>query len=92
MMLLSIGEAAKLKGVSISTIRRWEASGIIKCERTPGGHRRYEVADLLGTQRDNNLTVAYARCSSHEQKEDLKRQIMVLEAPQCCSWMELRDN
>ncbi|RIV16480.1 MerR family DNA-binding transcriptional regulator, partial [Alicyclobacillaceae bacterium I2511] len=40
-MLLSLEEAAKLLGVSKSTMRRWEEEGRIKPERTPGGHRRY---------------------------------------------------
>jgi excisionase family DNA binding protein len=38
---VSIGEAAKALGVSITTLRRWEASGRIQAEHTVGGHRRY---------------------------------------------------
>src|SRR3990167_8644633 len=37
--LLSIGKAAKLLGVSIITIRRWEIGGKIKIVRSPGGTR-----------------------------------------------------
>ena len=41
MTLHSIGYLAKLHGVSTSTIRRWEASGLIeKAKWTLGGHRR----------------------------------------------------
>ena len=43
--------------------------------RTPGGHRRYEVAELLNTKSDVSLTIGYARVSSHEQKDDLERQL-----------------
>ena len=42
MSKLSISEAAKLKGVSVSTLRRWEAEGILIPERTANGHRRFE--------------------------------------------------
>ncbi|MCG5517253.1 MerR family transcriptional regulator, partial [Ectothiorhodospira sp. 9100] len=40
--LVSIGEAAKALGVSITTLRRWEASGRLVPEHTAGGHRRYD--------------------------------------------------
>jgi len=44
--------------------------------RTEGGHRRYDVSELLGTKNDSSLTVGYARCS-YDQKEDWKRQVLV---------------
>ena len=46
------------------TIRRWEESGKIRSTRTEGGHRRFNVSDLLGSKSDASLTVAYARVSS----------------------------
>jgi putative resolvase len=76
---LSIGEAAKLKGVSISTLRRWEAEGKLLPERTANGHRRYELAQLLGIKAELSYTIGYCRVSSHDQKEDLVRQKQVLE-------------
>ena len=45
MALYSIGYVARYYGVSVSTIRRWEAKGIIpKSIRTFGGHRRFDLA------------------------------------------------
>lgn len=44
--LIPIGEASKLKGVSIGTLRRWEREGLITAYRTPAGHRRYRRSDL----------------------------------------------
>lgn len=43
---VSIGEAARIAGVSISTLRRWESEGRISPERTLGGQRRYLRAEL----------------------------------------------
>ena len=80
---VSIGEAAKALGVSITTLRRWEAEGRLIPERTAGRQRRYDLAKLkpemfLAPPLERK-TVAYARVSSHDQKEDLERQKQVLE-------------
>jgi excisionase family DNA binding protein len=82
--MLSIGEAAKALGVSITTLRRWEASGRIQAEHTAGGHRRYDLArirpDLVRADKlASRQTAAYARVSSYDQKDDLERQKQVLE-------------
>lgn len=79
MTKLTISDAAKLKGVSTDTLRRWEEEGKLMPERTSGGHRRYELAELLGVKAELSFTVAYARVSSHDQKADLERQKQVLE-------------
>lgn len=84
-MKVSIGLAAKELGVSIPTLRRWEAEGKIQAERTPSGHRRYDVAQLRGlkpyeTSKTNRPTLCYARVSSHDQRDDLIRQVQLLEA------------
>lgn len=82
--LVGIGEAASALGVSITTLRRWEASGKLKAEHTAGGHRRYDLAKLKpelfhAASADKRRTLAYARVSSNDQKEDLERQKHVLE-------------
>lgn len=81
---VSIGTAAKELGVSIDTLRRWEAAGKIEVERTPNGHRRYDLAKLRGIiprkTSAARLTLCYARVSSHDQKDDLKRQVALLES------------
>ncbi|TQV63589.1 MAG: IS607 family transposase, partial [Halothiobacillaceae bacterium] len=82
--LVSIGEAASVLGVSITTLRRWEASGKLVAEHTAGGHRRYDLAklrpEMFRAEADaQRRTIAYARVSSHDQKDDLERQKQVLE-------------
>ena len=81
---VGIGEAASALGVSITTLRRWEASGRLVPEHTAGGHRRYDLAKLRpemfrAEAEADRRTVAYARVSSHDQKDDLERQKQVLE-------------
>ena len=78
---VKIGEAAKLLGVSVQALRNWEMEGkIMPSHRTPGGQRMYDLAELLGVNDLTYPTIAYARVSSSDQKEDLERQYAVLEA------------
>ncbi|MGI0483159.1 MerR family DNA-binding transcriptional regulator, partial [Geminocystis sp. CENA526] len=46
----------KLKGVSTSTLRRWETEGILIPERTANGHRRYDLNQLLGVKKELSFT------------------------------------
>ena len=77
---IKIREAAKLLGVSIQTMRRWEALGYVMPDRkTTGKTRYYDVDKLLGLKNiESDVTIAYARVSSHDQKDDLTRQANLL--------------
>ena len=77
---IKIGKAVEILGVSIQTLRRWETDKTLVPQRkTPGGTRYYDVDKLLGKQKpESDLTIAYARVSSHDQKEDLNRQAKLL--------------
>jgi len=71
-------------GVSISTLRRWDNSGKLKSEKTVSGHRRYDIAKLKpncyrNEKQNDRKTVAYARVSGQDQKNDLDRQKQALE-------------
>jgi excisionase family DNA binding protein len=44
--LLTTSAAATALGVSVRTIYRYEASGVLTAVRTPGGHRRFRRAEL----------------------------------------------
>ena len=44
--LLPVSAAARLLGVSVSSLRAWAAAGRVPHERTPGGHRRFDRAVL----------------------------------------------
>jgi predicted site-specific integrase-resolvase len=72
---VKIGKAAEILGVSIQTLRRWETIGTISpIRRIAGGTRYYDLDKLLGIKNSSNdLTIAYARVSSHDQKQDLLR-------------------
>jgi len=57
-----IGEAAKLLGVQVETLRRWEREGTLTVDRTPGGQRvvpEREVARLLAERRADKPAPAH---------------------------------
>jgi putative resolvase len=74
--LISIGQAAKIAGVAVETLRDWERAGKITSQRTEGGHRRYDIDQF--TTPESRFTIPYGRVSSHDQKPDLDRQMDVL--------------
>ena len=77
---VKVGEAAIILGVTVQTLRRWEKTGqLLPDKRTVGGTRYYDIDRLLGvSSKESTITFAYARVSSHDQKEDLQRQKQVL--------------
>ena len=77
--LIKIGKAAEILGVSIQTLRRWEREGQLLPDSKSDGHTRYYNIDkLLGLENvESDLTIAYARVSSHDQRADLKRQAKI---------------
>ena len=84
--LVNISEAARILGVTTTTLRNWDKKGLLKPDEiTKGKARRYRIESLRNANRniiftkDDLKTIAYARVSSHDQKEDLTRQVQVLE-------------
>lgn len=43
---LTLGQAAESIGVDPATLRGWADAGKVRVFRTPGGHRRFDAADL----------------------------------------------
>ena len=79
--LVKIGKAATLLGTSVANLRKWEASGeLLPARKTKGGTRYYNVSEILNLSASDALTICYARVSSHDQKEDLNRQQIMLES------------
>lgn len=48
-------EVARLCRVSDATVKRWEEAGLLKSERTSGGHRRFRARDVARFQREQGL-------------------------------------
>lgn len=78
---VKIGEAAKLLGVSVQTLRRWEKSKEFLPDKISEGNTRYYLlSHLMGVSKlERVLTIGYARVSSHDQKKDLETQSQLIE-------------
>ena len=55
--LLSPKQVAASIGVSESSLKRWCDQGALTSERTPGGHRRIRIAEVVRFLRDRDQTV-----------------------------------
>jgi len=77
---IKIGKASSVLGVSIQTLRRWEETKqLVPDRKTEGGTRYYNLDTLLGLKHpETDVTIGYARVSSHDQKKDLERQADLL--------------
>jgi molybdopterin-binding protein len=43
---LRVGEAAEMLGVSVETLRRWEADGRLRMDRSEGGQRLVDILEV----------------------------------------------
>lgn len=79
---VKVGQAARILGVSVQTLRRWEERGQLLPERrSDGGTRYYDLEKLLNLKDiETDLTIAYARTSAPEDSEVFKHQVQQLES------------
>lgn len=84
---ISIGKAAKLLGVTVKTLQRWDREGrLVPAGRTDTNRRLYtqsQLHEFIGFKKagfqEATKSVAYCRVSSAAQKPDLLNQRKVLE-------------
>jgi excisionase family DNA binding protein len=55
--IISSKTAAEFLNVNESTVKRWADSGIIKCYRTAGGHRKFRLEDLQKHAVENDYQI-----------------------------------
>ncbi len=75
--MYTTGEFAKLLGVSIKTLQRWDREGILTAHRSPTNRRMYtfeQLREVLGEKR-NRKTIVYCRVSSPAQRPELENQV-----------------
>jgi excisionase family DNA binding protein len=45
--ILSTADVARLFNVTETTVKRWADEGTLKCQKTPGGHRKFEIRSVV---------------------------------------------
>ena len=79
MAMLKPKDMAKKLGVTVRTWQIWDNNGTLKAYRTPTNRRYYteeQYLEYIGKSTSNiRKNVAYARVSTHVQRDDLKNQI-----------------
>ncbi|MGB3401403.1 MAG: IS607 family transposase [Microcoleaceae cyanobacterium] len=77
-------EFAKIAGVTVRTLQRWDISGKLIADRTLGNHRVYtqkHINQLKGLLSDDikRSVVVYCRVSSPAQRPDLENQVKAMD-------------
>jgi len=62
--ILSTADVARLFSVTETTVKRWADYGTLKCQKTPGGHRKFEIRNVVDFAEKNSFdpvgVLAYA--------------------------------
>jgi excisionase family DNA binding protein len=53
--ILSTADVARLFDVTETTVKRWADEGELRCQKTPGGHRKFEIRSVIEFADRNNF-------------------------------------
>jgi MerR family transcriptional regulator, light-induced transcriptional regulator len=53
--ILSTVDVARLFDVTVTTVKRWADEGTLRCHKTPGGHRKFPVRNVVEFAEHHNL-------------------------------------
>ncbi len=70
---LTLQEASAKLGVSAATLRNWANEGRITASRTPGGHRRFNAADIRAVMGAQPHTLDPARARMSIRKDEMEQ-------------------
>jgi len=102
--LIPIGEAAKMLGISIDTLRRWDKKGVFPAIKSPSGHRYYSrvkielhsselytIAKNWMTAKNNKPPVPDFYCESQPrfQSRLMKMQTLLEQSETALPWFSL---
>ena len=80
--MYSVGKFAKMIGVSPDTLRNWEKKKKLIPLRAEGNQRRYTIEQynqIMQIKENKHISIGYCRVSAKHQKDDLERQINLME-------------
>ncbi len=77
--VLSTADVARLFNVTETTVKRWADEGALKCQKTPGGHRKFVIKYVIEFAEKNNIEPLGALEMTPEEEGSSKLQLAVLE-------------
>lgn len=76
--ILSTADVARLFNVTETTVKRWANEGTLKCMKTPGGHRKFEMKHVVEFAQSLNFEPTGALTLTTEDALAQKIQIAIL--------------
>jgi len=76
--VLSTAEVARLFNVTETTVKRWADDGTLKCQKTPGGHRKFLMRQVAEFATDHNYEPIGALELSGKDRADSRVETAVL--------------
>jgi excisionase family DNA binding protein len=74
---MSTEQVAQLLQVTETTIKRWADEGKISCSRTPGGHRKFMLADVVRFAEEHALPLNGALPAPGAETEQLRNALLI---------------
>ena len=77
--VLSTADVARLFNVTETTVKRWADEGALKCQKTPGGHRKFVIKYVIEFAEKNNIEPLGALEMPMDEERSSRLQLAVLE-------------
>jgi methanogenic corrinoid protein MtbC1 len=77
--VLSTADVARLFNVTETTVKRWADEGALKCQKTPGGHRKFVIKYVIEFAEKNNIEPLGALDIQVDEKRLSRLQLAILE-------------
>ena len=84
-----IGQAAEMLGVTVDTLRRWEAEGRLAVDRTGGGQRLVPVAEVVRLLEDRRRTNPDPRAATQSARNRFAGVVTRIEADRIAAVVEV---
>ncbi|MSQ04155.1 MAG: response regulator [Myxococcales bacterium] len=90
-------QVAKFLGVSPPTVVNWVNSGLLSAHRTPGGHRRLRLEDVVAFARAHNYPVAHELSGAPNDAPPSARRVLIVDdefdfAQTAADYLQLKGN
>jgi MerR family transcriptional regulator, light-induced transcriptional regulator len=77
--ILSTADVARMFSVTETTVKRWADDGTLKCQKTPGGHRKFEIRNVVDFAEKNSFDPVGVLAYAGNRKMSESLQVAILE-------------